>query len=71
MIIPTETGFFNVGDYSKTYVVNRVEKWGKNVQAERAFHFAPFFDSCQNSRRPKRENGKSRHFSILMKTAKS
>ena len=41
IIIPTETGFFNVGDYSKTYVVNRVEKWGKNVQAERAFHFAP------------------------------
>ena len=34
IIIPTETGVFNVGDYTKTYVVNRVEKWGKNVQAE-------------------------------------
>ena len=45
-------------------------KWGKNVQAERAFHFAPFFDSCQ-SRRPHRESEKRRHFSILMKTAKS
>ena len=57
IIIPTETGFFNVGDYAKTYVVNRVDKLGKNVQAERAFHFAPFFDSCQ-SRRPNRESGK-------------
>ena len=40
IIIPRETGFFNVGDYAKTYVVNRVEEWGKNAQAERAFHFA-------------------------------
>ena len=70
IIIPTETGFFNVGDYAKTYVMNRVEKWGKNVQAERAFHFAPVFDSCQ-SRKPNRESGKKSTFSILLKTAKS
>ena len=51
----------NVGDYAKTYVVNGEEKWSKNVQAERAFHFAPFFDSCQ-SRKPNRESGKKSTF---------
>ena len=61
IIIPTETGFSNVGDYAKTYVLNGVENWGKNVQAEQAFHFAPFFDSCQ-SRRPNGESGKKSTF---------
>ena len=57
IIIPAETGFFNVGDYAKTYVVNRVEKWGKNVQAEREFHFAPFFDSFQYKHQEFRASG--------------
>ena len=64
IIIPTETGFSNVGDYAKTYVVNRVEKWGKNVQAERVFHFAPFFDSCQPEGGRTEKAKKSRQFSI-------
>ena len=41
--------------------MNGLEKWGKNVQAERTFRFAPFFDSCQ-SRRPNRESGKKSTF---------
>ena len=51
IIIPTETGFFNVGDYVKICVVNRVEKWGKNVQDERAFHFAPFLTAVNQGGR--------------------
>ena len=53
-LIISQTGVFNVADYANSYVVNGVDKWRKIVQAERAFHFAPFFDNCQ-SRRPNRE----------------
>ena len=46
IIIPTETGFFNVRDYAKTCVV----KWRKNVQAERALHFRAIFCTVVNQR---------------------
>ena len=48
-------------------------KWCNNIEGARAsidLSFASFLDSCQ-SNRPNEERWKSRHFSILMKAAKS
>ena len=50
IILPTETGFFNVGDYAKTCVVNRLLETNSAKMAMPREHyiFAPFFDSCQS-----------------------
>ena len=70
IIIPAETGFFNVGDYAKTYVVKRVEKWGKMSKPSEHFISRHFLTAVNQGGRTEKAE-KSRHFSILMKTAKS
>ena len=37
IIIPTETGFSNIGDYAKTYIVNRVENGAKMSKPSKHF----------------------------------
>ena len=43
IIIPTETGFFNVADYAKNYVVNRVEKMGQKCPSGASISFSRHF----------------------------
>ena len=66
IIIPTEQGF----QCRRLRQGLRSRHMAQNVHTEREFHFAPFLTAVNQGGRTEKAE-KSRHFSILIKTAKS